>query len=108
MNAMKTTLVMLCLLCAAGAAFGQAAITNSGLSNEPVVYEFRSHVERAAPQAMGPEQNLLIGSGNAQAHGVRPLWEFATPTHLMPLGDAARLLRKEHATARKAEIVWNN
>ncbi|HEV3207190.1 MAG TPA: hypothetical protein VGZ28_09560 [Terriglobales bacterium] len=105
---MKMTFVVLCLFCLAGAAFGQAAVTGTGLSSEPVVYEFQSHAAHAAPQTMGNEQNLLIGSGNAQAHGVRPLWEVHTLAPVVPLGDTARLLRKEHADAKKAEIVWNN
>jgi hypothetical protein len=105
---MKSILVALCLFCIAGAAFGQAAVTASGLSNEPVVYEFQSHAVHAAPQTMGQEQTLLIGSGNVQARGVRPLWEVVTPAYVTPLGDSARLLRKEHASAKKAEIVWNN
>jgi hypothetical protein len=57
---------------------------------------------------MGQEQNLLIGSGNAQAHGVRPLWEVYVSSQAMPLGDAARLLRKEHSSAKKADVVWEN
>ncbi len=105
---MKMTFVVLCLFGLAGAAFGQAAVTGTGLSSEPVVYEFQSHAAHAAPQTMGNEQNLLIGSGNAQAHGVRPLWEVHTLAPVVPLGDTARLLRKEHADAKKAEIVWNN
>ena len=105
---MKTTLVVFCLFCIAGAAFGQAAVTGTGLSNEPVVYEFQSHVQHAAAQAMGNAQNLLISSGNAQAHGVRPLWEVHVSSQAVPLGDAARVLRKEHAAAKKAGILWNN
>ena len=49
-----------------------------------------------------------MSSVNVQAHGVRPLWEVAKPSEPVPLGDAARLLRKEHAAAKKADIVWNN
>ena len=45
---------------------------------------------------------------NVQAHGVRPLWEVATPAYVVPLGDSARMLKKEHMSAKKAEIVWNN
>ncbi len=73
-----------------------------------MVYDFRSHAGHASQQSMGQEQNLFTTSGNVQAHGVRPLWEVAKPSYTMPLGDAARLLRKEHATAKKADIVWNN
>jgi hypothetical protein len=45
---------------------------------------------------------------NVQAHGVRPLWEVAQPAYVTPLGDSARLLRQEHMSAKKAEIVWTN
>jgi hypothetical protein len=106
---MKTTLFAFCFLCFTGAAFGQAtAATTSSIDSEPQVYEFRSHQGRASQQGMGQEQNLLGVAGYTQAHGVIPLWEVATPSHVMPLGDAARLLKKEHATAKKADTVWNN
>jgi len=34
--------------------------------------------------------------------------EVATPAYVVPLGDSARMLKKEHMYAKKAEIVWNN
>jgi mRNA degradation ribonuclease J1/J2 len=105
---MKTTLVVLCFFCAT-AAFGQAASSGTtALSSEPVVIQFNGHPAHASYQTMGQEQNLLHQSGNVQAHGVRPLWEVAIPSHVVPLGDSARMLRKEHAGAKKADIVWNN
>jgi len=45
---------------------------------------------------------------NVQAHGVRPLWEVATPAYVVPLGDSARMLKKEHLDAKKAVVVWTN
>lgn len=57
---------------------------------------------------MGQAQDIMEQSINVQAHGVRPLWEVATPAYIVPLGDSARLLKKEHMFAKKAEIVWNN
>ena len=105
---MKITVVVLSFLFVTGAAFGQAAGTAGGMSAEPVIYEFQSHAGHASAQGMGLEQNLLISSVNVQAHGVRPLWEVAKPSQPVPLGDTARLLRKEHAAAKKADIVWNN
>jgi hypothetical protein len=53
-------------------------------------------------------QSLLEASGSSYAHGERPLWEFAPQTAPTPLGDTARTLRKQHAEAKKAAIVWNN
>jgi hypothetical protein len=105
---MKITLCVLGILGFAGMAFGQAATTTSGLSAEPVVYEFRSHIEHASQPGMGQVHDIMEQSGNVQAHGVRPLWEVATPAYVVPLGDSARMLRKEHSLAKKAEIVWNN
>jgi hypothetical protein len=106
---MKITLCVLGILCFAGVAFGQAgSAIGSGISAEPVVYEFRSHEGHATQQSMGQQQNIMEQSMNVQAHGVRPLWEVATPAYVTPLGDSARLLRQEHMSAKKADIVWNN
>jgi hypothetical protein len=106
---MKIALCVVGILCFAGMAFGQAGgATSSGISAEPTVYEFQSHVGHAAQQGMGQVQDIMEASTNVQAHGVRPLWEVATPAYVVPLGDSARMLRKEHVDAKKAEIVWNN
>jgi hypothetical protein len=106
---MKITFCGLGILCFAGIAFGQAgSATSSGMSAEPVVYEFQSHTGHAAQQGMGQTQDIMEQSINVQAHGVRPLWEVAQPAYVAPLGDSARLLRKEHMSAKTAEIVWNN
>ncbi len=106
---MKITLCLLGILCFAGVAFGQASsAATSGLSAEPVIYQFQSHSGRASQQGMGEHLDIMEHSANVQAHGVRPLWEVVTPAYVVPLGDSARLLRKEHMDAKKAEIVWNN
>lgn len=105
---MKITFCVLGILCFAGMAFGQAATLASGLSAEPTIYEFQSHVGHAAQQGMGQAQDIMETSINVQAHGVRPLWEVAKPAYVTPLGDSARLLKQEHMSAKKAEIVWTN
>ncbi len=106
---MKIALCVLGLICFAGSAFGQASAGGgAGISAEPVVYEFTSHAGHAAQQGFGVPQDIMEHSINAQAHGVRPLWEFAVPADVVPLGDSARLLKQEHTTAKKAEVVWNN
>jgi|GEM_PF-449460 hypothetical protein len=105
---MKTTLLVLSFLCFAGAAFGQASVGGVGMSAEPVVYDFRSHAGHASQTELGRHQNIMEQSTSVQAHGVRPLWEVATPAYVVPLGDSARMLKKEHMYAKKAEIVWNN
>jgi hypothetical protein len=87
---MKIALCVLGFFVLSGAAFGQSAIGG------------------AQQQGMGQAQNIMEESLNVSARGVRPLWEVHIPSTSVPLGDSARLLRKEHMTAKKAEIVWNN
>jgi len=98
---MKTACLLLCLLWTL-AALGQTAAV---LSSQPQPLEIPSHPEHASQQPMAEEQFILTNSGFTVGHGERPLWEMSHPTQTMPLGDVARLLRKEHATAKKAVMV---
>jgi hypothetical protein len=102
---MKNTLFMLCLLCATGA-FGQ--VTGAVLSSEPQRIEVPSHEQHAMQQSMGEQRNLLIEGSSVSGRGVRPLWEFAPVHYEAPLGDTARMLKKQHDEAKKADIVWEN
>ncbi|HEX3354758.1 MAG TPA: hypothetical protein VHS34_18205 [Terriglobales bacterium] len=104
---MKTALLVSLFFCAT-VAFGQSSAGAGALNAEPVIIEFNSHAAHASVRAMGHEESLLQSSVNVQAHGTRPLWEVAVPSQAMPLGDYARNWRKEHASAKKAEIVWSN
>ena len=102
---MKTAVFALCFLCAT-VAFGQAS---AGISSQVATVAFNSHEAVAAQHSMGAEINLLeTSAGSTWAHGERPLWEVAPVSHPTPLGDSARLLRQVHASAKKAEFVWNN
>jgi hypothetical protein len=69
---------------------------------------FFSHPSHATQQNMSQEQNLLERSNVVYAQGERPLWEVAPKSHTTPLGDIARALRKEHETAKKADVIWQN
>lgn len=100
---MKTLFFTLFLLLTT-AAFGQAI--GYAISNQPQVMEIPSHPLHAALQPMAEEQSLVAGSGYVSAQGEKPLWEVARVSDAMPLGDVARLLRKQHATAKKATIVF--
>jgi len=101
---MKTTLFALCLLCATSA-LGQSA--GSAVLSNPL--QFSNHSDHAAPAAMATEQNLWGGSGSVVvAQGERPVGEVVPEKYEMPLGDAARIQRKEHATVKKAQVVWEN
>jgi len=58
---------------------------------------------------MAQAQSLFVGSGLVTvAQGEMPLWEAVPERQEIPLGDAARRERKEHATAKKARKVWEN
>ena len=96
------TLLFLSVLLLASAAFGQAAAGTVVRDNQPVRINVPSHPLTATQQAMGTEVTLLGNSRYLAIEGTRPLWEVEHPAETMPLGDAARLLRKEHATAKKA------
>ncbi len=102
---MKTTIValfMLCFLCVATA----GAQTASVLPNTPAPMQMAEHVQHASQHSMRQEFNLLNTSSYDYAQGEIPLAELGTPIYQTPLGDIARAYRKEHATAPKAVIVF--
>ena len=98
---MKTTIFILCLLCAT-AAFGQSVVSIA--PNAPS-FQITDHPTRAISQAMPAEQNLLGTNSLTTGHGEMPLWEVPSMSHEVPLGDSARALKKEHANAKKALLV---
>jgi len=59
-------------------------------------------------QGMGTSENLLESSTYSAEKGERPLREVAKIKEPAPLGDTARMLRKEHETAKKTDKVWVN
>jgi len=101
---MKTGLLVLCFLCAT-TAFAQSSLGGATLSSQ---VQFATHEERAYQVPMAAAQNLLANSSYFFVTGERPLWEVQPLSHAVPLGDVARSLKKEHETAKKADIVWNN
>ena len=98
---MKTTLIVLCVLCAT-AAFGQSGSGTAVLSNIPQMVQFTSNPQHASYQALPDPQNVLTTGGYLYAQGERPLWEMMPEKHETPLGDVARAFRQEHLSARKA------
>lgn len=101
----KATLFVLCLLCAT-VTMGQSV--GGILSAEPQVFRVPDHSLHASQQAMATEQSLLECSSFTYVQGERPLWEFAPASHAVPLGDIARMLKKEHEAAKKAFFVRND
>jgi hypothetical protein len=101
----KATLFMLCLLCAT-TALGQSV--GGVLSSEPQVFRVPDHALHASQQAMAQERSLLESFSYTYVQGERPLWEFAPASHAVPLGDIARMLRKDHELVKKAYFVRND
>jgi hypothetical protein len=101
-NAMKITLFVLFILCAA-AAFGQTA---SVLPNQPQMISIPEHIEHASLHEMAQERPLVGGASDTYtyAQGERPLWEFGPVSQPVPLGDVARAYRRKKLGIKKAEI----
>lgn len=104
---MKAVFFVICIL-STTAALGQAVAGGGALSAEPQIIQMCSHPQHAFQRPMAMEQSLLENSQYTHAQGVRPLWEVATASDEVPLGDIARALRKERETAKKAEKNWQN
>lgn len=101
---MKTTLLLLVLMCTAAASGQTAAV----LSSQPQIFHMVEHPMHAEPTPMATE-HPIVGLGPSSytiAQGERPLWEFGPVTDPpRPLGDIAREYRKEKQAAKKAEVV---
>jgi hypothetical protein len=102
---MKAVIVTLCFAFCVSTAFGQIG---SVLSNEVQPIQPISHPQHAAPQAMSAERDLLIPSTFTSGRGERPLWEFASATPEIPLGDIAKIFRQERVQLPKSRKVWEN
>ena len=104
---MKTTIFALCFLCAT-AAFGQSISYSVSSRSQPL--QIDSNPLHASPQPLAQAQNLFDSTSATYtyAQGELKLWEVATETHEIPLGDSARALRKEHDAVKKSARVWSN
>src|SRR5437868_4555699 len=98
-----------CLLFVFGVAGAAAQVAGGALSAQPQIFEIPSHPERAAQQTLSREESLLETSTITSAKGEMALWEAPRKiTSVMPLGDVARMFRKEHEVAKKAILVKEN
>ena len=106
---MKTTLFALFLL-AIPAAFAQANYTATyAASSQAQMLEVVDHPQHAEQHALATEHPLLSSSDSTYARGERPLGDFVpVPPRQssVPLGDVARVFRKEKLATKKAEIVF--
>jgi hypothetical protein len=101
---MKTVAFVFFLFCAC-TSFGQAASTLGGQAQQ---LEMSDHPQRASQHEMARTDDIYEHSEYSYAHGERPLWEFGPSAVPVPLGDIARVLRKQHALVKKADIIWEN
>lgn len=101
---MKTMFLMVFLLLAS-AAFGQSYV--GYLNSEPQVYHAPDHPAHASYAAIAQETNIAGGGSVSIATGEKPASDFPQAI-AMPLGDAARELKKQHAQVKKARKVWEN
>jgi len=102
----KATLIALCLFFAT-AAFGQSA-AGSVLTAEPQVFRPPDHSQRAAQMPMGQPQTLLESNNVFFVEGERPLWEVQPVKREVPLGDVARMYRRDHELVKKAQFAIND
>jgi hypothetical protein len=104
---MKTGLLVASLLFTT-AALGQSIGSGFAQPYMSTPYTVVTHDSHASFRALAQEQSLTDGgNGVFVAQGEIPLAEVPLPPRTeMPLGDVARLVRKQHETAKKAEFVF--
>lgn len=103
---MKKILFVLCLALTT-AAVAQNNLGANTLNSQVQSYNFPSHPQHAAYAPMSQEQNIRASAGYSSAQGERPASDFAQPESVS-LGIAARELREQHASAKKAHVIWIN
>jgi hypothetical protein len=101
---MKKILLIVCLL-STSAAFGQYFANH--IDNQPQVYHAPDHPLHASYAPIADGRGIVGGGGVSFAQGERPVSDFPQMAAL-PLGDAARELKKQHAQLKKARFVWEN
>jgi hypothetical protein len=102
---MKTTIFVLCFFCAAAACAQSANV----LSGTPQPLQMFDHPQHASEHAMAPETTLFSASSPySYAKGEVPLVELGSLEYQTPLGDVARVYRKEHIAVPKAAKVSEN
>jgi len=101
---MRTIFLIPLLLLLGVGAFGQCC-QSSGPSMTGG-WSAPDHSQRAMHHSLATEYDLREIGGVTMARGELPAWEVMSPVEETPLGDVARDYRKEHETAEKARIVW--
>jgi hypothetical protein len=103
---MRINFLMSLLLLLSAGAFGQCCQPAASPAMTGISWGL-DHAQPATEHGLAPEHDLREPGGITMAHGERPAWEvMSLVEESRSLGDAARDCRKEHATAEKAHIVW--
>lgn len=105
---MKTTVLVMFLLCAAAAFCQSYGPVGAVLQNQPYIFEVPSHAEHASIMPLAVPQYLNQLSDSTYAQGVKPLWEFPVNEQRVSLGEVARQVRQQHLLAKKAEKVFSD
>lgn len=104
---MKTTLLVLCLLCST-AGFAQFyQVGGASRDSQPVIYEPPSHPQHADYTPMMQEHSVISGSYSS-AQGERPASDFPQAGPGISLGEYARQFKRQHEVQKKARVVWVN
>ena len=100
-------LSVVCAFCGTGAMAQIGGSIVSAPTTSPFVIQ--GHMQRASQTALATSQNLIGHFSTSASKGERPLWEvMPAPAPEVPLGDMARIIRKDHETAKKASVSWTN
>jgi hypothetical protein len=99
-------LLAMCILASVGAA-GQT-IGSYFLNGQPQMLVMPEHPQHASQTPLAQEQDLREQATYTYAQGERPAWEFMPPPRFVPIADLARVLREEHARAKKAVVFRND
>lgn len=99
-------LFALCILGSVGAA-GQT-VGGYWLNGQPQMLVMPEHPQHASQTPLAQEQDLRERSTHVYAQGERPVWEFMPAPPFVPIADLARILRDEHARAKKAVVIRND
>jgi hypothetical protein len=102
---MKTALFVLCFL-GATVALGQSVGGSVGSAPVSSSFQMPNHAEHASQTPLAEGQSLLEHSNFYYAQGELPLWEVQSlsKSREVPLGDIARMYRKDHELVKKADI----
>jgi hypothetical protein len=104
---MKKMVFVLCLVFTSVAFAQNYSSGVSSISSQPQIFVPPDHPAHASYAPMSSEQSVLASSSYSSAQGERPFSDIPHPDPV-PLGTAARELRKERAEVKRSHFLWVN